>query len=78
MSSKSIDEEFQEIPILDIEQPFKLRNAVISFSEFINPQKYIYYGYEKIPFHKRNPVYQKILTNEFAKEIKIFLKNQNK
>ncbi|UCC20138.1 MAG: hypothetical protein JSV62_02320 [Promethearchaeota archaeon] len=69
MSSKSLDKKQKEIQIINLEEPLRLRNFIIPFSKFSNPEKYIYYGYEKIPFHERHPIYQVILRNEFVKNL---------
>ncbi|MFX1377904.1 MAG: hypothetical protein ACFFA4_02325 [Promethearchaeota archaeon] len=74
MSSKSSEKKHQKIPIQDLEQPLKLTNAVIPFSKLTIPEKFIYYGYERIPFHERHPVYQTLIKREFAEGIKDFIK----
>ena len=75
MSSKSTDEEYQKIPIQDLEEPLKLNNIIIPFSKFSNSEQYIYYGHEKIAFSERHPVYQVIFKSEFAEDLKHFMKN---
>ena len=44
-----------------------ISEAVVPFSNFGDKDecKYIYNGYEKIPFNERHPTYQKILIHEF-------------
>ncbi|MFX1504182.1 MAG: hypothetical protein ACFFDH_24695 [Promethearchaeota archaeon] len=66
MSSKSVEKNIEEIPVLDIEEPIRLKNVIIPFSKFSKTEKLIYYGHEKIPFQKRHPIYQAILRNEFV------------
>ena len=53
-----------------VEESFNIKDFVIPFSKFHKNEKYIYYGYERIPFSERHPEYQIILRNEFAKVIK--------
>lgn len=72
MSSKTLDKKLQEIPILKLEEPIKVKNLIIPFSKFSKPEKYIYYGHERIPFKKRHPIYQAILRNEFVNSIPEF------
>jgi hypothetical protein len=67
MSSKSVEKNIEEIQVLDVEEPIKLKNVIIPFSKFSKTEKFIYYGHEKIPFQKRHPIYQAILRNEFVK-----------
>lgn len=59
---------FQEV-IDQFENEFypDISEAVISFSNFRdkNECKYIYHGYEKMPFNERHPTYQKIFIHEF-------------
>ncbi len=74
MSSKSTDKKYQKIPIQDLEKPLKLNNVIIPFSKFSKTEEFIYYGYEKIPFSERHPVYQTLLKREFAEGVKEFLK----
>jgi hypothetical protein len=78
VSLKSTDEKYQKIPIQDLGEPLKLKTFIIPYSKFSKTEKFIYYGYEKIPFHERHPVYQTLLKKEFADGIKIFLKNFRK
>ena len=50
--------------------------VIIPFSEFgktIKPS-FIHDGIEEIGFNERHPVYQTILKNEFANEMKDFMK----
>ena len=77
MSSKSLDKKSLKIPVKDftIENPLNFKNIVIEFSNFGKSEKYnyIYSGNEKIPFHKRDPIYQAIIRNEFAGVVREFL-----
>ena len=66
MSSKSAEKKIEEIPVQDVDEPLKLKNVIIPFSKFSKTEKFIYYGHEKIPFHKRHPIFQAILRNEFV------------
>ena len=45
-----------------------LSKIVIPFSEVMKASNApdIYFGYEKIPFEKRNPTYKNIMRQEFA------------
>lgn len=73
MSSKTLNKKFEDIIREDIIQvPVNLKNLIIPFSEFGRSTEYIYFGYEKIPFKERHPIYQMIITNEFNKAIKEF------
>ena len=78
MSLKSTDKKFQNEHYQNLEKPLKFNNIIIPYSTFSKPEKFIYYGYEKIPFHERHPVYQTIMKKEFADGIKTFLKKFNK
>jgi len=73
MSSKLLNKKFEDIVEEEpVKKPFDLKEFVIPFSEFGKSVKYIYFGFEKIPFKERHPVYQRILMNEFARTIKQF------
>jgi hypothetical protein len=78
MSSKTSDKKFQEIPVIELDVPLSLKDIMIPFSHFSKPEKYIYFGNEKIPFNQRHPIYQAIFKTEFAKDIKIFLEKRKK
>ncbi|MFW9826713.1 MAG: hypothetical protein ACFFEY_03725 [Candidatus Thorarchaeota archaeon] len=78
MISKTLDKKIQEIPVLELDPPLSLRDITIPFSHFSKPEKYIYYGEEKIPFNQRPPIYQAIFKREFAEDIKIFLEKRKK
>ncbi|MFX0021522.1 MAG: hypothetical protein ACFE9S_04300 [Candidatus Hermodarchaeota archaeon] len=75
MSSKSTDKKYQKIPIHDLEEPLKLNNVIIPFSKFSNSEVFIYYGYEKMPFSERHPIFQAILKREFIESIKKLTNN---
>ncbi|MFW9989986.1 MAG: hypothetical protein ACFFC3_15160 [Candidatus Odinarchaeota archaeon] len=73
MSSKTLDRKFEAITReYNIQVPINLKNFIIPFSEFGQSIEYIYFGYEKIPFIERHPIYQRIIKNEFDKSIKEF------
>ena len=66
MSSKSIDKKFVKIDEYKDEEFFDLKRVIIPFSlVFLKVGKFIYDGSEKIPFSRRDPLYKKILLNEF-------------
>ena len=66
MSSKSIDKKFVEIGEFKDEEHFDLKRVIVPFSlVFLKDEQFIYDGTEKIPFSKRDPLYKKILNNEF-------------
>ena len=66
MSSKSIDKKFVKIDEYKDEENFDLKHIIIPFSlVFLKDEKFIYEGCEKIPFNKRDSLYQEILLNEF-------------
>ena len=48
-----------------------LSKMVIPFSEVLKASSApdIYFGYEKIPFEKRDPIYKSIMKQEFSGEI---------
>lgn len=65
MSSKSIDKKGYKFNY-DIRDTLQIKNIIIPFTSiFINQERYIYSGEEKIPFKKRDPFYITILLNEF-------------
>ena len=68
MSIKSIDKKVQEAldQEIEFEEPLNFNKIMIPFSKFYKPTKFIYYGHERIPFRKRDPIYQAILRNEFV------------
>ncbi len=73
MSFRTLDKKIDDIIDEDIiTQPINLKRFIIPFSEFGKSEKYIYLGFEKIPFKDRHPVYQLILKNEFVKALKEF------
>jgi len=45
-----------------------LSKIIIPFADILKSSKApdIYFGYEKIPFEKRNPTYKSIMRQEFA------------
>jgi len=49
-----------------------LSRIIIPFSEVLKASNApdIYFGYEKIPFEKRNPTYKSIMRQEFADAIR--------
>lgn len=49
-----------------------LSKIIIPFSEVLKASNApdIYFGYEKIPFEKRNPIYKGIMRQEFANAIR--------
>ena len=66
MSSKSIDKKFVKIDEFKDEEYFDLKCVIIPLSlVFLKTEQFIYDGTEKIPFSKRDPLYKKILNNEF-------------
>ncbi len=66
MSSKSIDKKIVEIDEFKDEEYFDLKRVMVPFSlVFLKDEQFIYDGKEKIPFSKRDPLYKKILNNEF-------------
>jgi len=66
MSSKSLDKKFVEIDEFKDEEYFDLKRVIVPFSlVFLKDEQFIYDGTEKIPFSKRDPLYKKILNNEF-------------
>lgn len=66
MSSKSIDKKIVEIDEFKDEEYFDLKRVMVPFSlVFLKDEQFIYDGTEKIPFSKRDPLYKKILNNEF-------------
>ena len=75
MSSKSTEKKPQIISVSSVEEPLKLKNAIVPFSKFGHSIQYIYNGNEKIPFRERDPLYQTILKREFAEAIAWFIKN---
>jgi len=54
-----------------------LSKIVIPFSEVIRDSSIpdVYVGYEKIPFEKRDPLYQTIMRQEFADAMRSFFLN---
>ncbi|MFX0001309.1 MAG: hypothetical protein ACFE9Q_11305 [Candidatus Hodarchaeota archaeon] len=73
MSSKTLEKKSEEIIKAEvISEPFRLKKFIIPFSQFGKPERYIYLGFERIPFRERHPIYQEILKNEFADVIKQF------
>ena len=56
-----------------------LSKIVIPFSEVLGTSNVpdVYMGYEKIPFKKRDPLYQTIMRQEFGKVVRV-LKNDTK
>jgi len=78
MSSKSTDKKFQRVLYQNLEKPLKFNNIIIPYSTFSKPEKFIYYGHEKFPFHERHPVFQTLMKKEFADGIKIVLKKFRK
>ena len=76
MSSKTIDKNIREIENIEIEEPLKLKDAIVPFSNFGSSIHYIYYGHERIPFQKRHPIYQIIFREEFCDALKSFINSQ--
>jgi len=70
MSFKSIGKKYSIILNKDTSgiEPINFADIIIPFSEFgeLKSSSDIYEGSEKIPFRKRNSLYQTILKNEFA------------
>ena len=56
-----------------------LSKIIIPFSEVLGTSNVpdVYMGYEKIPFEKRDPLYQTIMRQEFSKVARV-LKNDPK
>jgi hypothetical protein len=66
MSSKTLEKKSEDlIEVESISEPVSLRKFIIPFSHFSKSESYIYFGFERIPFRERHPIYQKILKNEF-------------
>ena len=80
MSSKSVDKEQEQANLVGNDfiskAPVNFKHLVIEFSNFGKSEKihYIYFGDEKIPFRERHSLYQSIIRNEFAENIKDFIK----
>jgi len=75
MSSKTLEKKTEDpIETKVISEPISLKNFIIPFSEFGKSERYIYLGFERIPFRERHPIYQTILKNEFADVIIHFKK----
>ena len=65
MSSKIIEKKIHEIKF-EIKESFQIRSIMIPFSLFfMNREKYIYSGEERMSFKKRHPLFKAILMNEF-------------
>ena len=66
MSSRSTKERISEVNY-DNEERLNIRRIITPFS-VLSPlrEEFIYDGTEKIPFHKRDPLYQAILLGEFC------------
>ena len=81
MSSKPVKKKTLSIPgkNIDVEKPVNFRNIVINFSEFSKSENlgYIYFGDEKISFRERHLLYQSIIRNEFAENLKEFIKEKS-
>ena len=45
-----------------------LSKIIVPFSEVLKASNvpYIYFGYEKIPFEKRDPIYKSMMKQEFS------------
>ncbi|MFW9821612.1 MAG: hypothetical protein ACFFE4_01670 [Candidatus Thorarchaeota archaeon] len=68
MSSKSFDQKEYRFDY-SVQDPKFLKSVVIPYSIFYKKtQKFIYSGYETIPFKMRDPSYRKILIAEFSNE----------
>lgn len=66
MSSKPIERKFVKIEVKE-EVNFDVKNCIIPFSLlFPKGERYIYDGSEKLPFSKRDPLYQTIFLQEFC------------
>ncbi len=73
MSSKTLEKKSEDpIEAEVISEPVSLKKLIIPFSEFGKSERYIYLGFERIPFRERHPIYQTILKNEFADVINQF------
>jgi len=62
------------IKIMDYDNlEFVLSKMIIPFSEMMRDSHVpdVYAGHEKIPFEKRYPLYQTIMNQEFADEIRV-------
>lgn len=65
MSSKSIEKKFVNIEVIE-DDNFDLKRVIIPFSlVFPKREHFIYDGSEKMPFSKRDLLYQAIFLNEF-------------
>jgi hypothetical protein len=73
MSSKSEGKNYEKVAIKEIETEERIdfSKIVIPFSKIgrMKNPSYIYYGFEKIPFNKRHPLFQTVLRNEFTDTI---------
>jgi hypothetical protein len=72
MGLEASKKEEQEPIIIEISEYDRfetlLSKIIIPFSEVLKASTApnIYFGYEKIPFEKRNPTYKSIMRQEFA------------
>ncbi|MHA2036248.1 MAG: hypothetical protein ACW98X_07430 [Promethearchaeota archaeon] len=70
MSSKSVDKKHMKIEYTE-ERILDLKNIITPFSRLIlNKEQFIYDGNERIPFHKRDPLYQSTLLHEFGESVR--------
>jgi len=67
-SDKNYEDVFDEIPEIKFKKGIDLGKFVIPFSKFnsLEREEFIYFGYEKISFSARHPLYQVIFRNEFV------------
>jgi len=72
MGLEASKKEKQEQIIIEISEYDRfetlLSKIIIPFSEVLKASNSpdVYFGYEKIPFEKRNPTYKSIMRQEFA------------
>ncbi|MHA2390616.1 MAG: hypothetical protein ACXAEX_01500 [Promethearchaeota archaeon] len=68
MSSESIDKKLHRFEDT-VQEPEKLKLVIVPFSTFfIKQENFVYTGDEKIPFKKREVLYQTIMLREFTDE----------
>ncbi len=76
MGLEASKKEGQESIIIEIKEYNRietlLSKIIIPFADILKSSKAsdIYFGYEKIPFEKRNPTYKGIMRKEFADAIR--------
>ncbi len=70
MSSKSPEKKFVNVEIIE-DDNFDPKQVIIPFSLFfLKDEHFIYDGSEKIPFTKRDSLYQTIFLQEFSGNIR--------